>query len=86
MAHFAHLGGMFFGWLFLRVPRAPRPRGPGGPGLVAGLRDRLAALTRARDDRRMDALLQKVNERGIASLSDGEKKFLHRMSRRKRWN
>jgi membrane associated rhomboid family serine protease len=85
VAHFAHLGGMLFGWLFLRLP-APRPRGPAGPGLFAGLRTRLEAFTRARDDRRMDALLQKVNEQGIASLTDGEKSFLHRMSRRKRWN
>jgi membrane associated rhomboid family serine protease len=89
VAHFAHLGGMLFGWLYLRAPRIPRaglPRRPGGPGLLAGLRERLAVFTRARDDRRMDALLQKVNDRGIASLTDAEKKFLHRMSRRKRWD
>jgi len=86
VAHFAHLGGMFFGWLFLRTPSGPPSRGAGSPGALAALRDRLAVFTRARDDRRMDALLQKVNDRGIASLSDREKQFLHRMSRRKRWN
>ena len=85
-AHFAHLGGMLFGWLFLRVPAESSPRGGGRPGLLAAWRDRLDAFTRARDDRRMDALLQKVNDRGIASLTEGEKRFLHRMSRRKRWN
>jgi membrane associated rhomboid family serine protease len=86
VAHFAHLGGMLFGWLFLRSPAAPAPRVAGGPGLIATLRGRLDVFTRARDDRRMDELLQKVNDRGIASLTEGEKQFLHRMSRRKRWN
>ncbi len=86
VAHFAHLGGMLFGWLFLRAPTVPPVRGGGETGLLAVLRDRLAVFTRARDDRRMDELLQKVNDRGIGSLTDREKKFLHRMSRRKRWN
>jgi membrane associated rhomboid family serine protease len=86
VAHFAHLGGMLFGWLFLRAPSAPRPSVAGGPGLLGTLRDRLAVFTRERDDRRMDALLKKVNDRGIGSLTDREKQFLHRMSRRKRWN
>lgn len=85
VAHFAHLGGMLFGWLFLRAPAGRTAPLRGGPGPLERLRDRLAVLTRARDDRRMDALLQKVNERGIGSLTDGEKRFLHRMSRRKRW-
>ena len=86
VAHFAHLGGMLFGWLFLRAPQGAPGRDRGGPGVLATLRDRLAVFTRARDDRRMDALLQKVNDRGIGSLTEGEKRFLHRMSRRKRWN
>jgi membrane associated rhomboid family serine protease len=89
VAHFAHLGGMLFGWLFLGAPAGSRPRSTGasgGRGVLAALRERLAIFTRARDDRRMDALLQKVNERGIGSLSEGEKQFLHRMSRRKRWD
>jgi membrane associated rhomboid family serine protease len=84
-SHVAHLGGMLFGWLVLRAPAGtPRPERDGA-GLFKPLRDRLAGFTRARDDRRMDALLQKVNDRGIGSLSDAEKKFLHRISRRKRW-
>jgi membrane associated rhomboid family serine protease len=85
VAHFAHLGGMLFGWLFLRAPAGGTVRTRGG-GLLEPLRRRLAAFTRARDDRRMDELLQKVNASGIASLTDGEKRFLHRMSRRKRWD
>ena len=86
VAHFAHLGGMLFGWLFLRAPAPAGYPSRRGPGLLAGLRERLALLTRVRDDRRMDELLQKVNDRGIGSLTAGEKKFLHRMSRRKRWS
>ena len=77
---------MLFGWIFLRVRSGAPARVSGGPGLLAGLRDRLEVFTRARDDRRMDALLQKVNDTGIGSLTNGEKQFLHRMSRRKRWN
>ena len=85
VAHFAHLGGMLFGWLFLRAPAGRASRAPGGGGVLEPLRRRLGAFTRARDDRRMDELLQKVNASGIASLTEGEKQFLHRMSRRKRW-
>ncbi|HWR98361.1 MAG TPA: rhomboid family intramembrane serine protease [Candidatus Methanoperedens sp.] len=93
VAHFAHLGGMLFGWLFLRGigGRSPVSRRVAAPDsrrgdLLEALRERLAAFTRARDDRRMDELLQKVNASGIASLTEGEKRFLHRMSRRKRWH
>jgi rhomboid family protein len=32
IAHVAHLGGMIFGWLYLRGPRWPRMRGPGVRG------------------------------------------------------
>jgi membrane associated rhomboid family serine protease len=94
VAHFAHLGGMLFGWLFLRGASlrsrsagridAVEPGRAGGP--LGWLRRRLGSFTRARDDRRMDELLQKVNASGIASLTEGEKRFLHRMSRRKRWD
>jgi membrane associated rhomboid family serine protease len=94
VAHFAHLGGMLFGWLFLRGALL-RSRSPGRldggessrtAGPLAALRRRIEAFSRARDDRRMDELLQKVNATGIASLTEGEKSFLHRMSRRKRWD
>jgi hypothetical protein len=33
----------------------------------------------------MDELLRKVNDQGIQSLTEEEKQFLHRMSRRKKW-
>lgn len=82
-AHFAHLGGMAFGFLFLKAPTGPAWKGR--PDFFGKLRERLAVSTRARDDQRLDALLQKINTEGIGALSDGEKEFLHRMSRRKRW-
>jgi len=75
VAHFAHLGGMFFGWLFLRVPSGTPARAGGGSGLLAGLRERLDVFTRARDDRRMDALLQKVNDRGSARSPTAKNSF-----------
>lgn len=84
VAHFAHLGGMLFGLLLLRTP-ATSVLG-GGAEHLRRLRDHLATLNRARDDRRLDELLGKVNEKGIGSLNDDEKRFLHRMSRRKRWH
>jgi membrane associated rhomboid family serine protease len=83
ISHVAHLGGMLFGLLFLRTPLGTALAAGAGP--LRGLRERLGAASRARDDRRMDALLEKVNARGIGALTDGEKAFLHRMSRRKRW-
>jgi hypothetical protein len=76
---------MLFGWLFLQGTGGRAP-GAGPGGALDALRRRLDALTRARDDRRMDELLRKVNASGIASLTEGEKRFLHRMSRRKRWH
>jgi membrane associated rhomboid family serine protease len=86
IAHFAHLGGMLFGLLWFAVERG----GGGVPALsgrgpLRGWGERLRALGRARDDRRMDALLAKVNERGIGSLTGREKAFLHRVSRERRW-
>ena len=90
VSHFAHLGGMAFGFIFLRSPLAKGSIG-GGKGLFGGgrfvgsLRRRIETAWSDRDDKRMDDLLKKVNEKGIQSLSDEEKQFLHQMSRRKRW-
>jgi hypothetical protein len=83
IAHFAHLGGMAFGYLFLKVPGL-LPGGK-GPSLLSTLRERIASTRSRSDDRRMDELLRKVNDQGIQSLTEEEKQFLHRMSRSKRW-
>jgi membrane associated rhomboid family serine protease len=83
VAHFAHLGGMAFGFLYLKAPAGLfQVR---GPGMVGTLRERFHDRRTKRDDERMDDLLQKVNEKGIQSLTDEEKQFLHRMSRSKKW-
>ena len=41
IAHVAHLGGMIFGWLYLRGPRWPRLRNPIGGAYQRWKRDRL---------------------------------------------
>jgi membrane associated rhomboid family serine protease len=83
VAHFAHLGGMAFGLLYLKAPAGLFQAG--GPGTIKTLRGRLHSFRSKRDDQRMDDLLQKVNQQGIQSLTDEEKQFLHRMSRSKKW-
>jgi hypothetical protein len=83
VAHFAHLGGMAFGLLFLKAPAGLLQAR--GPGMVKTLREQFRNRRSKRDDQRMDDLLHKVNEEGIQSLTDEEKQFLHRMSRSKRW-
>jgi membrane associated rhomboid family serine protease len=84
VAHFAHLGGMAFGYLYLKHGTL-LPSLRGGTWL-ASLRRRFQKRKQADDDRRMDDLLRKVNAQGIQSLTEEEKQFLHRMSRSKRWN
>ncbi len=84
IAHFAHLGGMAFGYLFLKLPGGLwRPR---SGSLYDSLREKADIFRRQAEDRRMDDLLRKVNEQGIQSLTEEEKQFLHRMSRRKKWH
>jgi membrane associated rhomboid family serine protease len=83
VAHFAHLGGMAFGLLYLKMPGGLF-RGKGLPDLK-GVRGRIENAMSARNDRRMDDLLRKVNREGIQSLTEEEKQFLHRMSRSKKW-
>lgn len=84
VAHFAHLGGMAFGLLYLKTPVGAYSFK--GGGLLQDLQQRLRAARSERDDRRMDDLLRKVNDQGIQSLTEEEKQFLHRMSRRKKWH
>lgn len=83
VAHFAHLGGMAFGLLFLKTPAGLLQAR--GPGMVKTLREQFRNRRSKHDDQRMDDLLHKVNKEGIQSLTDEEKQFLHRMSRSKRW-
>ncbi len=84
IARFAHLGGMAFGLLYLKTPIGRVSFGR--KGLLRDLKDRVHSARSARDDQRMDDLLKKVNARGIQSLTEEEKQFLHRMSRSKKWH
>ena len=83
VAHFAHLGGMAFGLLYLKAPEGTFSFG--GFGRIGSVRTKIEQTLSNRDDRRMDDLLRKVNDQGIQSLTEEEKQFLHRMSRRKKW-
>jgi len=84
VAHFAHLGGAAFGLLYLKTPVGRVSFGR--KGLLKDLQDRVHTARSARDDQRMDDLLRKVNDKGIQSLTEEEKQFLHRMSRSKKWH
>lgn len=83
LGHIAHLGGLFFGWLYLR-----------GPGMLARVEsaDRQRRVQRQmkvvseakREQRRLqeevDGLLDKISKRGMASLSEEEKRRLYEAS------
>jgi len=74
VANSAHLGGLLWGVLFLRygtrieslLSRPSRPR----PAPTAD------------DERRLDAILDKIHREGMNSLTWGERRFLRKMARR----
>lgn len=76
VAHMAHLGGLLFGFLVVRA----------GPRLARSLRNsrRHRFEDEAAQERRLDEILDKVHHAGIHSLSWGERRFLKRMSRKRR--
>jgi len=81
VAHFAHLGGMLFGLIYFKLLRnAVRPYFQGKRLFAA--RSRLRLWNEQDDRERLDQVLDKINRYGIHTLSDGEKKFLDRMSKR----
>jgi len=79
IAHMAHLGGLLWGYLFVRYAWT-----------VQSLLDRMSSRAGAKsaygydpdDDRRLNQILDKINRRGIQSLTWSEKRFLKKMSRR----
>jgi membrane associated rhomboid family serine protease len=82
-----HLAGALAGWLY---HRRRRQGGPGaGADLIAAMRRKVETTARRRDSgdeerdrRRVDALLAKIHDEGIQALSEEEKDFLQRASRR----
>lgn len=92
IAYWGHLGGMGYAfvvlWLFPRMGwRVGSPRWLG----VARWRDRWRQTQRLRQARRqaevqeeLDRILAKVHQEGLNSLTDSERRFLKRISRRYR--
>jgi len=74
VANMAHLGGLLYGYLFLRYNErvAEWFHGRGG----AQIRDTSG------DDRRLDALLDRIAREGLNSLSWRERRFLRRYRKR----
>ncbi len=80
VAHFAHLGGLLWGLLFVRyAPAVERVMARSGRLKSATRQDAISAA----DENRLNKILDKINHRGMASLSWGEKRFLKRMSRKR---
>ncbi len=78
IAHFAHLGGMLFGYLYIRkgipgFPRGFRIRIPKKPAIRVVRRD--AGPRRSRQNH-VDEILDKITQRGIDSLTAEEKRIL----------
>jgi membrane associated rhomboid family serine protease len=100
VAHFAHLGGLLFGFLYLRGeallrrPTKPaRERRTMAPAAVAGSTDgarrreaprRPAARTQAATPAEIDRLLDKISASGIDSLTAEERQLLSERSRQLR--
>ena len=80
VANLAHLAGLLYGYLIVRV--APRL----SSSITRFPAEKLSALREARkaaDERRLDELLEKVHRQGIHSLAWRERRFLKKMSRRR---
>lgn len=76
--HVAHLAGAGFGFLAVR-------RGFIWRDLYSEVerhRDQREKQSRVQDERKLDDLLQRIHEKGIQDLSEREKAFLKRMSKR----
>lgn len=91
IAHFAHLGGIVAGWLFLRLwerrqALARERRQPKAPKVPeAGALERWQAIPRDRlheiNRQELDALLEKAGEHGVRALTRDELAFLERMAK-----
>ena len=93
VAHFAHLGGLIAGWIFLRVWErqrqrrvVKRPARPRKVSIVADLEslERWKSIPRERlheiNREEVDKLLRKARRLGAKSLTADERDFLDRMS------
>lgn len=73
VSHFAHLGGLLFGYLWLRIYGKARPaRAPGGPGLLASLEGRYRDWKIRRARKRFQVYLKK---HGAARSDDWDERL-----------
>ncbi len=80
VAHFCHLGGALFGFLFYRYERACSD-------IIEGARRRKAMKEKQNEEKRegeVDRLLSKIHEEGIGSLTQSERDFLNEASKKMR--
>jgi hypothetical protein len=88
VAHGGHLGGALWGFLAWRFHwQHDHGQGLPGQGLwrsLQAMRARSAGRQQARNQARLDELLDKVKQQGLGSLSAGERRFLKAASERAR--
>lgn len=83
VAHFAHLGGALFGFLYLRYNMRWRLKKWSVSEFVQRLREERMARKREEGDKLMDevdAILDKINKVGYENLTRREKKILEKAS------
>jgi membrane associated rhomboid family serine protease len=82
ISYSAHVGGMLFGYLFLRYSGKIMGFVDEKTGRIQATR-KLADLERSEDaQRRVDTILDKINREGIHKLSRAERNFLREHARR----
>lgn len=89
VAHFAHVGGMAFGWVYIKHEWLLRKLGIGTLTRRArGVRARQVMAQHARraeaqqqQTRSVDEILDKISEQGIESLTEHERRILREASR-----
>lgn len=86
--HIAHLGGILFGWLYVVVMRWQSKRKADMKRSRPKMWEQRRPLSdeeynsrRADDQKRVDAILDKISQRGYDALSKEEKDFLFRSNR-----
>jgi hypothetical protein len=96
VAHFAHLGGFFGAWLYLKVldrtsgARRFQARAvAAAPPSVASASSAVARWSRIQREglhpvnlEELDRVIAKLQREGVGRLTDGEKEFLERFSQR----